>query len=225
MPAAEIIVLANSKKLGGRCIAGISTRSGRWVRPVSGLPNGQLAPAHCRVEGRQPELLDIVRFDYSEQLDNPAQPENLLLEDSAWDLVGTVPPAEAYDRLVGHLVRGPALLGNLGRAVPAEAAGEGVGASLALVEPDRAPVFQAKPASEEAGQLRPRVEFSLRGQDYEFPITDFAIAPRLRARGCGSYSKEQLGGEGAGRALLTVSLGEALNEWHWKLVAAVLFLP
>lgn len=225
MPTAEIIVLANSKKLGGRCIAGISTRSGRWARPVSRLPNGQLEPAHCRVEGRQSELLDVVRFEYVEQLDDPAQPENLLIEDKPWELVDNVAPVEAFSRLRGHLATGPELLGNRGRAVPRGVAEKGVDASLALIEPDRPPRFKTESAHETGGPLRPRVEFSLGGQDYELGITDFVIAPRLRALGCGDHSDDRLGFGDPSHVLLTISLAEPLDEWHWKLAAAVLFLP
>jgi len=225
VPTAEIIVLANSKKLGGRCVAGISTRSGRWARPVSRLPNGKLEPAHCRVENRQPALLDVVRFDYAEQLGDPAQPENLLIEDSPWELVDHVAPGDAFSRLQEHLARGPELLGNRGRAVPEEVAEEGVDASLALIEPDRPPRFKTESAHEMGGQLRPRVEFSLGGQDYDLGITDFVVAPRLRALGRGEHSGDRLGFGAARHVLLTISLAEPLDEWHWKLVAAVLVLP
>lgn len=74
MPTEEILVLASSRKLGGRCVAGI-TRSGEWVRPVSGRPQG-LFKAECAIEGRWPEVLDVVRFGFSEHLEDPAQPEN-----------------------------------------------------------------------------------------------------------------------------------------------------
>jgi hypothetical protein len=169
--------------------------------------------------------LDIVRFEYVEQLDDPAQPENLLIKDEPWELVGNVAPAEAFGRLQGHLATGPELLGNCGRAVPHEVAEEGVDASLALVEPDRPLRFKTESAHEVGGSLRPRVEFSLRGQGYDLGITDFVIAPRLRALGCGDHSEDRLGLAGASHLLLTISLAEPLDEWHWKLVAAMLFLP
>ncbi|HET7445779.1 MAG TPA: hypothetical protein VFJ57_14090 [Solirubrobacterales bacterium] len=223
MPTAEVIVLAASKKMGGLCVAGVSTRSGRWARPVSDLEHGQLERGHCEVAGRLPRLLDVVRFEYVEQLDDPAQPENLLLDDRPWEWVETIEPSLAYERLRGSLVRGPRLLGNRGKAMLDEKAREGVESSLALVEPQEPLVFRAE--RKDGGRLSPRVEFQLRGQGYDIGITDFVVGPRLRQLGEGEYSAEELGLGRPGHVLLTASLGEPLDEWRWKLAAAIQFLP
>src|SRR4051794_37579740 len=105
MPSEEFLVLASSKKLGGRCVAGI-TREGRWVRPVSGAPRG-LLKAECAVDGRWPELLDVVHFGYEKPLEDPAQPENVLIDGSPWELCRRLPRDEAYGRLGRFLAHGP----------------------------------------------------------------------------------------------------------------------
>ncbi|MBD0345112.1 MAG: hypothetical protein ICV63_09890, partial [Coleofasciculus sp. Co-bin14] len=38
----QIICLANSWKHGDRCIAGINSLKGQWIRPVSHLPDGRI---------------------------------------------------------------------------------------------------------------------------------------------------------------------------------------
>lgn len=221
-----MIVLASSRKLGGRCVAGISTVSGDWVRPVSGLPEG-LKEHRCQVDGRWPEPLDIVRFDYQERLTDPAQPENVLIGNAAWELIGQLDREDAYDELENILVSGSSLFGNRGRAVKDEVAAEGVEYSLALVEPSSVAFLMRLP-EETRGKLKPHALFEL-GRwgktEYELPLTDIPAEAAVRAAGVGSFAAEQLGFGNPAKTLLTISLGEVHEGWHSKLVAAVLFLP
>ncbi|MGM0487779.1 MAG: dual OB domain-containing protein [Planctomycetota bacterium] len=52
----EFICLVNSRKHGGRCIAGIEPRSGKWIRPVSDLDDGRVARPTRLIDGREPRL-------------------------------------------------------------------------------------------------------------------------------------------------------------------------
>ena len=61
-----IVCLANSRKHGERCIAGIDRETGRWVRPVSGLDDGRVPRARQLVDGRDVQLLDLVRVPLAE---------------------------------------------------------------------------------------------------------------------------------------------------------------
>lgn len=219
-----MIVLASSRKLGGRCIAGISTDSGEWVRPVARAQGG-LDKFRCMVDGRWPELFDIVRFDCERCLDDPAQPENVLIDGRGWDLVGRLDPGDAYVRLAADLAPGPELLGNRGKAVKEDIAAEGVDASLALVESDTPITFVLKPPQETQGKSKPCALFRIGGRVYELPLTDFTVKPLVLEAGVGVHSAEDLGLEGFEKILLTISLGEAHQGWHSKLAAAVLFLP
>lgn len=224
MPEEEIIVLASSRKLADRCVAGISTASHEWVRPVSAIPGG-LRKFQCRVDGRWPEPLDIVRFGYVERLDDPAQPENVLIDETEWQLLGHLDPSDAYVEFEDDLEPGPELLGNCGKAVLEDIAAEGVEASLTLVEPTVPVSFVMHPAEETYGKLKPRAVFDLDGEKYELGLTDIEVEARVRQAGVGAYSAEDLGFETPEKTLLTISLGEAYRGWHTKLVAAVLFLP
>lgn len=226
MPTEEIIVLASSRKLGGRCIAGISTSSGDWVRPVSGLPNGQLEKYHCEVNGRWPRPRDIVNFSYSEELDDPAQPENVLIDDEEpWELEAILDLDDTFATLEPHLLSGTLLLGNRGKAVPEDVADEGVDGSLAIVEPSGPTEFILRPAAETYGKLKPRVDFRWGGKHYELGLTDHQVAPLVLDAGCGRYDAEELGFESTAHTLITVSLAEPQNGWRSKLAAAVIFAP
>ena len=220
-----MIVLANSRKLGGRCVAGISTSSGEWIRPVSDLAHGELDTYRCRVDGRQAALLDVVRFDYTERCDDPVQPENVLVADTDWDLVDVIDPSGAYPRLRDHLSPGPVLLGNRGKAVKGSVAEAGLDASLALIEPTAPVELVLQPPGETGGKLKPSAAFELDGKEYELRLTDYVVAPRVQRAGVGRHAPEDLGLPVGDRTLLTVSLAEAHNQWHTKLAAAMLFLP
>lgn len=225
MPTEEILVLASSKKHGGRCVAGLN-KDGKWVRPVSKGSHG-LFKAECGIDGRWPELLDVVRFGYSEEPEegDPAQPENVRIDGSAWELSKRVDPAEAEKRLHRFLIAGPELLGNRGSAVKDEIAAKGVEASLALLKPRGGIEFTLGPP--EAGQVKPgpRVVFDLGSRRYDLPVTDIPVEEAIRGAGAGAYKPEDLGFAADRSVILTVSLGEEYKGWHYKLVAAVLFLP
>jgi Anaphase-promoting complex subunit 4 WD40 domain len=88
----RIICLANSKKEGERCIAGIDIDTGKWVRPVcdSLYPkDGRVPKSICRINGREPELLDILEIPLSDTGNNfDFESENLSVLKGEWKFVG-----------------------------------------------------------------------------------------------------------------------------------------
>jgi len=204
-------------------VAGIN-KAGHWVRPVSGGHRGLLL-TECGIDGEWPEVLDVVRFGYVERLEDPVQPENLLIDDSDWELRKKIPPKGAHERLGSYLDQGPRLLGNRGAAVKEDEAVENGDGSLALIEPPAEISLLMRHPDEEHGKLKPRVAFQFGRRGYELPLTDVPIEKAVKAAGVGEYSPHDLGFDASGRVLLTISLAEEFNDWHHKLVAAVLFLP
>jgi hypothetical protein len=223
MPTDDIIVLARSKKIGGICLAGIAPTTGQWIRPISGLDAGQLMRGHCEVAGRLPQHLDVVRFDHTGPTSDPAQPENVRITGSDWELVETIAPGNGYNTLSPYIVAGPLLLGNRGRAVDDAVAQQGIEASLALIEPDSLELCLRTGYNRDS----PRAQFSLDGAPYDLPISEFEVGPALRRAGLGTHSFSDIGFDEPGRVLLTISLGEPLQDSteRWKLVAAVIRLP
>lgn len=87
---AEIIILANSKKKGGHCIAGIDRRTGKWIRPVS-----QPKRAIPDSVAHEIELLDIVKIPLtSERPKDRYQRENHFVASMDWEKVGRVSPGD-----------------------------------------------------------------------------------------------------------------------------------
>lgn len=168
--------------------------------------------------------LDVIRIEHAGELDDPSQPENVLVDDSRWQLIGTVDPVDAADVLAPHLVEGPELLGNKGAAMLETEAVEGVDASLALVRP-RKVLFRLEPPWKGRGSPRPRVAFALAGKGYDLALTDYQVAPKLMRAGLGDHDAEELGLAPGVALYLAISLAEARDGWCTKLVAAVIPLP
>jgi len=217
MSSERMLVLASSKKLGGRCVAGVGLDSRRLVRPVAETPSGALGLVDCRVDGTWPKPLHVVEFGHRGSDGRPWQPENLVLDGSPWRLCPPIDRLESV--LASYLHAGGALLGNWGAAVPAETCEGGVEASLALVEP-RELAFEHERVNWGRGS-RPRAWFRHAGSLWRLPLTDFVVRPRLLRRPFGICGWDDLQLPTPRRVLLTVSLGEPYDGWHHKLVAAV----
>ena len=78
-----IICLANSKKTGGRCVAGkavVDDGFGPWIRPISSRPTQELAPQERKyANGQDPDLLDIIEIKFVEPRPQTYQSENHLI--------------------------------------------------------------------------------------------------------------------------------------------------
>jgi hypothetical protein len=107
----KIICLANSRKHGNHCIAGIAAPGGAWLRPISTLPDGALPREAILVEGREPQLLEVLDVPLAggAARDFGFQPENHLLGDGAWRSEGTVSPFVALSSCehLEYLLHGP----------------------------------------------------------------------------------------------------------------------
>ena len=186
----RMVCLANSWRPGGRCVAGIDTHSGQWIRPVP--PGGGAIPdERTFLQGRHLAMLDVIELD----LDGPTfttrfQRENRQIRHWTWRRVATLAPA-------GVLRYGsnaePLLHSNLKVVDPAllERKPSFEWASLQLVDVDNA-VFEKDPHKES----RWTVQFSLgSGRSYTLPVTDPEATARLKE------------GQSIGReCLLTISL-------------------
>jgi hypothetical protein len=94
----RIVCLANSWKLKERCIAGIDLDTGKWIRPVcdSLYPEDGRVPISVRtVEGREPELLDILEMPLAETgNDFGFECENLSVLNGQWQCLGKAQPTD-----------------------------------------------------------------------------------------------------------------------------------
>src|SRR5215210_6506674 len=88
----RMVCLANSRKRSDRCVAGkIRGEDGRvrWVRPISGRPDGAVSLKERRIAGQEPKLLDIIQLSLVAARPHDYQTENWLLDASQrWTHVG-----------------------------------------------------------------------------------------------------------------------------------------
>ncbi len=220
MPTLDVICLANSWKHGGRCVAGLRTDGGGWVRPVSVEPEGVLQAWHYTLTtGGEAALLDVLRMRLTQPRPDPHHPENWLMDYGLWSLTARPLPPAAREILRQSLAPGPDLLGDRqDRIAYADLVKRPVLSSLALVCPEGLSwqVRQDGPT----GKRRTRAVFSLAGARYDLPVTDPVRLQSLASRALGSYPDEDA------ETLLTVSLGEPFGRdgYCYKLVAAVIAL-
>lgn len=90
----RMICLANSWKRGERCIAGITTIGGQWIRAVSDLPDGQVPKEMRLIGGTEPALLDILTIPLAKTgPDFGFESENRSILPGKWQRVGHISPA------------------------------------------------------------------------------------------------------------------------------------
>jgi len=113
----KIICLENSWRENERCISGIDIDTGRWVRAVcdSLYPEDGRIPRNNRlVQGREPELLDILGIPLAETGNNFGfQSENRSILSGEWVLLGKAKSSE----LIDYCKKTPYILHNPARFV------------------------------------------------------------------------------------------------------------
>lgn len=217
-----IVCLANSRKPGGRCVAGREVGSGQfgsWVRPVSARTGQEVSwdERHYN-DGRDPALLDIIEIPFTTAQPQHHQIENHLIDPQYyWQKRGTV----SWQRIQSAVetVGGPLWLNGFSSSngendrVP-EAQAHTLGRSLYLVRPEQLVLHVAT----EGGMYGPprrrvRAAFRLEGSAYRIVVTDPIVEAECLREPDGQYEIED--------ALACVSLSEAFNGFAYKLAAAL----
>lgn len=216
----QIICLANSWKHGDRCIAGINSLKGQWIRPVSSLPDGRIPKEMRLIGGTEPALLDVLEIPLAKTgPDFGFECENLSVLPGKWQRVGKVPPAF----LNKYCSNEEYILHNDQRYVT-----ESFLQSLPVAQ--RRTLQLVKAVELSARTLSQRFELSSKwegslltttGQRLTATITDPVFIRRL-----------ELGYRPQNPCLVTVSLSMPWRspDWEeddpcWKLIAAVVELP
>ena len=93
----RVFCLANSRKVGGACVAGkelLKSKEerpsiGNWIRPVSGRETEELSWEERRYADRtDPQVLDVIDIPLSSPQPNNHQKENWLIAQERWSKVG-----------------------------------------------------------------------------------------------------------------------------------------
>lgn len=204
---AAIICLANSRKNTHRCIAGM-TSNGRWIRPVSALPDGSITWSVRQVAGTEPMLLDLLKIPL--EMSGPDfdhQPENRLVMKEPWVRTGTTGVWEisrlcAKKDVLLHTDSDRVSQQMIAALKPPDRY------SLQLIQVDDA---QFRKITSFKGKPQYRATFTYSGVQYDIVITDPVVEGRL--------AKNERLGE---RCILTVSMGGPYEGNYFKFVAAVI---
>ena len=210
------ICLANSRKYGERCIAGIEVKQNgnyweiihkndrpKWLRPVTDTAFGGVSPA---LVGRM-NLLNIVEFEITTPVPNNYQSENVLFDTNSLTVLGSITPtftnlsklanANDFSIFAGHRNK-------IHRDNMAD-----INYSLALVEVQNMRVR----VRDDNGHLR--AEFVYQQYHYDLPITDVNFIEQ--------FTLNQGILDEAEHVFLSISLGIEHLEYYYKLVAGVIW--
>lgn len=215
----DIICLANSRKMQGRCVAGKDIDTKEWVRPISNREYEELSLAEIRLKGRQPlNLLDIVRIPCKTKKPSQHQPENILIDDGSWEKVDEFDP-KLLDSICDH-PKSIWLLGEHDDRVPVEYFDKFKSASsLFLIKPSD--LFLRRTDYTDMNGVtkkKLRAVFSYNGKQYNFGITDPLVESQYKNKPESDYRIP------GGKLYLCVSLGEPAS-WDnccYKFVAALI---
>lgn len=211
----KLVCLANSKRDGGRCVAGRLVTDqgfGPWIRLVADEAGGpvptsyywQFLPSH------------IVEVPVASHVPVRHHTENHVMASGDWRRAGYM-TWEELGKLVespeGPLwLNGDSSSGGYNDRVP-EACLRGLSRSLYLVRPEKVELQATYEQLRGWSRRRIRVSFDLRGEHYRLAVTDLEILNQAWEMGV-VYPMED--------ALLCVSLGEAFKGYAYKLAAAVI---
>lgn len=224
MPRIDLICLANSRKLGGRCVAGLRVDGAGWFRPVGLPPDGTLyLPDYMLTDGTEVGVLDVIQVGVHSHRPLPHQPENWVVDGSRCGLLSQPVASQLAGVLKNAIVRGPELLrGHSDRVLHTDFQQQPATASLALLAPDSIDLYHQLSYR---GRPQARVHFTLGsgGQlcHYDLAITDPAWEARVIQQP--PFTLRQLDA----KFLLTISLGEPFGmvPYCYKLAAAIILLP
>ena len=212
----RIVCLANSRKYGGRCIAGkeiaAASDPGVWVRPVSERPTGELNDYERQYRDRsEPQLLDVIVVPVLEPQPESYQRENWLLDTSSfWLKIGRLESPELFslvDDGAPLWVNGYSSVSGRNDRIPQRLAADLV-SSLRFIH------VAWLELSVTRGKLAGRFRYD--EVEYWLSITDPAYERAYHSKPNGTYP--------LGECFLTVSLGESYRGYTYKLVAAIIAL-
>lgn len=218
------VCLANSKKYGERCIAGIEVTKNettgysivrkdnkpKWIRPVTGQTHGQV-PAELVKHIR---LFDVVEIETVSDLPNGYQSENISFYASTLKVVSKLDMVLSnLEALADHDQK--YLFGQKGKAIEMEDI-EDIHTSLTLIKAEKV-VVQAR---KEQDKVHFRMNFHYKSVEYDLPITDVNFIVYYLS----AYEEGRFVPHLSGDVYLAISLGIEYEGLFYKLIAGVLWI-
>ena len=219
----RIVCLANSRKLGGCCIAGKQLLDegspGPWVRPVSAREHEEVSLPESRcTDGSIPRVLDVIEVPVLGEKRRDYQQENWLLDPKRkWKKSSALP----FDRLHEWAdntrelwINGVSTYQGLNDQVPEQEAATFRHSLLLIPVQELALRVFAPGAGYGDSQKRVNGHFTYNGIEYRLRMTDNDYEYDFLQRPVGVYS--------INRCFVTVSLGEPYKGNAYKLIAAII---
>jgi hypothetical protein len=218
----RIVCLANSYKHDHRCVAGISLLTTKWVRLAGRTIPGCLTREEtCYADGNEAALLDVFEAELGEACPSNGHPEDVYVTERKWRPIRRFDEPADAKFLAAYLGKGPAVLGSYtDRVYGRKVESEPVSHSLELVRPEDLWWW----IRDETGKRKNRALFRTGRASrsrYDLALTDPVWLERLRPLTPGIYPHARLVAEKSKKALLTVSLSEKFQGFHYKIVAGV----
>ncbi len=219
----RIVCLANSYKHDHRCVAGISLVTKKWVRLVGRQVPGCLTVKETRYpDGKPAALLDVFEAELGEKCGTNAHPEDVYVTGTAWQPLRRFDLPKDAHFLAAYVSKGPSILqGCSDRVYARKIEGTPADRSLELVHPEDLWWW----IREESGKRKNRALFRVGHVDrvrYDLAVTDPVWLDQLKLMPAGIFPHALLCGGKSRNTFLTVSLSEAFEGFHYKLVAGVI---
>jgi hypothetical protein len=214
----QIICLANSRKMSGRCIAGFEIDQGQigdWVRPVSDRPTEEISLYDRRLEdGTEPEVLDILNIPMLEPRPHACQVENHVIDaDYYWEKLETFSKQNLLQLCETPRtlwVNGFHSFNGINDRIPEEQA-DVLSSSLVLIQPQNLVISIERGVN----KLQVRGEFRVAGQTYSLTVTEPKVEREFLSRGEGNYKYEK-------PTVACISIGEPFQGYRYKLLASII---
>jgi hypothetical protein len=222
----RILCLANSYKHENRCVAGISLVTKQWVRLVGRQVPGCLTRKQTSYpDGKEVSLLDVFEAELDKKCGTSGHPEDVYVSEKPWRLARRFDEPSDARFLDAYVSKDSVVLeGYSDRVLVTRFVRTPAKHSLGLVHPEDLWWW----IREENGKRRNRAVFRLGQVDrirYELAVTDPAWLNQLNLLPAGIYPHSFLFKGKPPATLLTVSLSEPFEGFHYKLVAGVVTLP
>ncbi|WP_155637654.1 dual OB domain-containing protein [Burkholderia cepacia] len=229
MVTKRIMCFANSRKPGGRCVAGReildSGQLGQWIRPISSRGDESVWPSEQQYYGNAgyPGLLDELKVPLLQAKPEGCQTENWVLDPSKWwQKTGTT----TWDIAASYAENTDVLFVNAGSSktgsnneIPITQS-ETLPSSLALIRVDGVQVQRLVYYE----KVKLVGWFKHNGIGYGFDITDPVIEAKYQSEDDGYYD--------IGESLLCISLSKPITktngdglDYRYKLIAGVMPKP
>ena len=221
----RILCVANSYKHDHRCVAGISLITKQWVRLIGRQVQGCLTVREASYpDGKETAPLDVFEAELGEKCGSRSHPEDVYVTGKPWHLVRRFYAPSDSPFLAVYVNKEPVVLQGYCDRVPTSTFEKTPAkCSLGVVHPEDLWWW----IREEKGKRRNRAIFRLGNVGrvrYDLAVTDPIWLAQLNLLPAGIYPHLFISGKPF-NTLLTVSLSEPFDGFHYKLVAAVLCLP